>query len=317
MRRAEFTALAAAGVLGVAPPARSTTSTPEPVTAPSFADAVASIDATIARDRANPLVAETGLPRCYRHARATENAVVFYHGFTNAPQQFDELARRFYDRGCNVYVPRIPLHGYRDRLTRALGGLTNAQLATATTESYRVARGLGRHVTAVGLSLGGTMALYLAQTQAIDHAVPVSPFLVPIGVPGWLGVPAMTAVAWLPDFYVWWDPRTKERCLPLYAYPGFPSHALAECVFFGNTIVHAAAEQRTPLARRLTLVTNATESAVNNSVADRLLAEWNAHGYDRTVLSGLGAPRHDIIDPTTFPAARTLVYPVLERIVLG
>ena len=284
MRRGEFTALAAGAILGAAQPddlttsTSTSTSTPEPLTLPSFADAVASIDATIARDRIDPLVAVTGLPRFYRHARATENAVVLYHGFTNVPQQFDELARRFYDRGCNVYVPRIPLHGYRDRLTRALGALTNAQLAMAATESYRVARGLGRRITVVGLSLGGTMALYLALTQAIDHAVPVSPFLVPIGVPGWLGVPAMTAVAWLPDFYVWWDPRIKERCLPLYAYPGFPSHALAACVFFGDTVVRAAAEHRTPLARRLTLVTNATESAVNNSVANRLLDEWNAAG---------------------------------------
>jgi hypothetical protein len=31
----------------------------------------------------------------------------------------------------------------------------------------------------------------------------------------------------------------------------------------------------------------------------------------------LGVPRHDIIDPTTFPEARTLVYPRLAELALS
>lgn len=67
------------------------------------------------------------------------------------------------------------------------------------------------------------------------------------------------------------------------------------------------------------LVTNAVESAVNNSVSRSLLAQWNAGGahYSEVVLSGLGPPRHDIIDPTTFPEGVKLVYPRLEEIVLA
>jgi carboxylesterase len=314
VRRSEFAALTGAAVATGAFAADAVASSE--LQLPSFPDAVAAIDATIAADRADPLIAATALPRLYHHGHPTANAVVLFHGFTNVPQQFDELARRFYARGCNVYVPRIPLHGYRDRLTHVLGGLTNPQLQAATAEAYRSTRGLGTRVSAVGLSLGGTMALYLAQTQPIDLAVPVSPFLMPIGVPGWIGMPAMTVVSWLPDLYVWWDPRVKAACLPDYAYPGFPSHALAECIFFGNTIVQANAP---PRAHRCTLVTNKNESAVNNTVAFHLLDGWTAGGarIDRVVLDDLGAPRHDIIDPTTFPQARTLVYPRLEAIVLG
>lgn len=285
---------------------------------PSFDEAIAGIEATIAHDRSDPVLAETALPRLYHHGKPTDNAVVLYHGFTNCPQQFDELAQRFHDRGCNVYVPRIPLHGYRDRLTNVLGDLTNDQLQTSTTASYRLTRGLGRRVNALGLSLGGSMALFLAQTQPIDHAIPVSPFLMPIGFPDWLGMPLMTVVSWLPELYMWWDPRVKAACKPDYAYPGFPSHALAECIFFGNTIVHGS-PPAPPLGKRCTLVTNQNESAVNNTVAFRLMDGWTSGGaaYNRVVLSGLGPPRHDIIDPTTFPQARTLVYPKLIDIVLG
>ncbi len=283
--------------------------------APAFDAAVAGIEALIAADRADPAIAAYAYPRLYHHGAAVDTTVVLYHGFTNCPQQFDELAQRLHARGCNVYVPRLPLHGDRDRLTHALGGLTIAALADAATASYVAARGLGRHVTAVGLSLGGTMALYLAQTQPLDHAVPIAPFLMPIGVPGWAGMPLMTAIAWLPDVYVWWDPRIKQDCLPMYAYPGFPTHALATTVFFGNAIVAAHAA---PRGARCTLVTNAHESAVNNAVAERLQASWRNSGMRcaDVVLDDLGPPRHDIIDPTTFPQARTLVYPRLESIVL-
>jgi carboxylesterase len=282
----------------------------------SFARSVDAIEGSIAADRADPLVAPAALPRLYHHGAAVERAVVVYHGFTTCPEQFDEFAQRLHARGCNVYVPRLPLHGYRDRLTRALGGLTPALVADAATTSYELTCGLGERVSAVGLSLGGSMALFLAQTQPIDHAVPIAPFLMPIGIPGWLGEPLMRAVARLPALYVWWDPRVKENCLPAYAYPGFPTHALAACVFFGELIARSPGA---PRASRCTLVTNAHESAVNNAVAARLLDRWIADGapYDRAELRDLGAPRHDIIDPTTFPQARTLVYPALESIVLG
>jgi esterase/lipase len=160
------------------------------VQVPSFSEAVAGIEATIARDRAGAMVATDGLPRLYHHGKPTRDAVVFFHGFTNCPQQFEELARRFYDRGCNVYVPRIPLHGYRDRLTHALENLDAPLLETATTESYRLTRGLGTRVSAVGLSLGGVMALFLAQTQRVDLAVPIAPFLMPTGLPERAGLAA-------------------------------------------------------------------------------------------------------------------------------
>jgi dienelactone hydrolase len=285
----------------------------------AFADAVDRIRMTIAADDADPAIAKAALPRLYHHGKPVANAVVLFHGFTNCPQQFDELARSLFARGCNVYVPRLPYHGYRDRLTKALAAQTAHELAEATSRYYRLTAPLGRRVTALGLSLGGTMALALAQSTAVDHAIAVAPFLMPIGVPSAVGAPVMTALDRLPDFYVWWDPRMRERCPPMYAYPGFPMHALAEIVLFGETVTRAAHDATRPLGRRCTLVTNSVESAVNSSVARDLVATWQAHGapYDAVEIDGLGSPRHDIIDPSTFPAARTRVYPFLEALVLA
>jgi carboxylesterase len=321
VQRSDFTKLAAAAcAAGLAPRAAAaqTAAAASNAPAPSFEGSRDGIRAVIERCRNDASLESDALPRFYEHGGAVENAVVLFHGFTNCPQQFDELAQAFYARGCNVYVPLIPFHGKKDRLTWALENLTVAVLQDASNEAYRLARGLGRRVTALGLSLGGSMALYLAQTQAIDLAVPVAPFLMPIGVPRSIGMLGMRLLNFLPDQYWWWDPRVKENCLPVYAYPGFPSHALAECIFLGNSVFDAAGTAK-PLAKACTLVTNQNESAVNDNVARELLAIWTRAGAQtrQVVLSGLGPPRHDIIDPTTFPQGRTLVYPRLEEVVLG
>lgn len=322
MQRKQFNALLAAAPLASVSRGRRAAAAPAVAAktnpAPTFEEASAAIRAIIAHDAADPLLTPTALPRFYEHGAPVDDAIVLLHGFTNSPQQFDELARIFFARGCNVYVPRIPLHGRKDRLTEALANLTVADLQGCTQESYQLARGLGKRVTVLGLSIGGTMALWLAQTHPVDVAIPVAPFLIPIGFPRWLGMLAMHVLAILPNMYWWWDPRVKEKSLPVYAYPGFPTHALAQIVFLGGE-VFALANQTAPRARESILVTNANESAVNDGVAFELFAIWKQRGakYRQVVLSGLGKPRHDIIDPTTFPQARTLVYPKLEALVLG
>jgi pimeloyl-ACP methyl ester carboxylesterase len=322
LRRAEFNALAgvalSAGLITPAAAKREAPAiSPLPGSAPTFAQARDGIRAIVARDNADPSLIKPALSRLYEHGGQVETAVVLFHGFTNCPQQFDELARGFHARGCNVYVPRIPYHGNKDRLTRDLSRLTVPLLADCAVEAYGLARGLGRRVAALGLSLGGSMALYLGQTQPIDLAVPVSPFLMPIGFPKTLGTLGMRLLNWLPDQYWWWDPRVKADCKPPYAYPGYTTHALAECIFLGDALFNLAAE-RPPAGKDCVLVTNRNESAVNNDVTRNLLSIWTrAGGVDHeVVLSGLGPPRHDIIDPTTFPQGRTLVYPRLEAIVL-
>jgi pimeloyl-ACP methyl ester carboxylesterase len=336
MRRVEFTRLVAASLgaatlvgYGLSPAiadaAQASAQTPAPDvgassvgTAPTYDDAVQTIKALIAVDDADATLEKVALPRLYEHGSQTTNAIVLFHGFTNCPQQFDQIAHEFYDRGFNVYVPRIPRHGKADRLTRDLAHLTVAELQTCSQEGYRLARGLGKNVTVLGLSLGGTMAMWLAQVQPVDLVVPVAPFLQPIGFSQGFGTTSMRLLNALPNQYWYWDPRVRANQKPDYAYPGFPTHALAQIVFLGDLTLDAAKKAK-PLARNIVLVTNDKESAVNNNVARRLLGEWKSHGAttSEVVLSGLGKPRHDIIDLTTFPDAETLVYPKLESLVVA
>jgi hypothetical protein len=139
----------------------------------------------------------------------------------------------------------------------------------------------------------------------------------PIGFSRRLGTLVMQLLDLLPDMYWWWDPRAKERSRPAYAYPGFPTHALAECAFLCKALFRAG-KVAAPLARRCVLVSNHGESAIDNGVARELLALWGrTHSVCRElVLYGLGKPRHDIFDPSTYADARTKVYPELEVLVL-
>src|SRR5712692_611162 len=129
-----------------------------------YADAVARITALQAQDSAdiNPLCRTQLLT----YGRKVERVLVCLHGFTNCPQQFARLAQTFFDMGYNVLVPRLPQHGFANRLSHALGQLTADTLLTLTDEVIDVAHGLGAHVTLAGLSLGGTLALWAAQRRA-------------------------------------------------------------------------------------------------------------------------------------------------------
>ena len=236
---------------------------------------------------------------------------MLFHGLTNCPQQFEAFAQLLHARGENVYVPRLPYHGYADRMTAAIGKITVADIQGAAADAARLGQGLGAHVNAHGLSLGGTMALWLAQTGGVDNAVGLAPFLMVPFIPRAPGMLLMHALHALPDRFMWWDPRRRERMVPLYAYPGFWTHCLAQCVFSGASIF-AAAGRTAPSVPRCTIAINAQDPAVNNGAARALAARWGDRGgqYRLESWNDLGRV-HDVIDSSTYPAAVGLVYPRL------
>ena len=239
---------------------------------------------------------------------------MLFHGLTNCPQQFDDFAKQVHAGGDNVYVPRLPRHGYTDKRTRAIGEITATEIEDAASDAAILARGLGERVVAGGLSLGATMALWLAQTGAADNAVGIAPFLMVPVLPRAPGMLFMHLLHRLPNAFMWWDPRLKAKIGPPYAYPGFWTHCLAECTFAGAAIF-AAAAKRAPAAPHCTIVVNRNDPAISNAAARDLAARWKEQGasYDYVVWSDVGH-RHDIIDPVTFPNARTLVYPRLAAL---
>ena len=257
----------------------------------------------------------TGL---YAHGNTVDRAIVFIHGFTNCPAQFDALAKRCHDQGYNVLVPRLPRHGYANRMTDALSLMTAEDLVQAGEEAVDIARGLGRHVTVVGFSLGGIVASWLAQQRAdIDRAVIISAAFNVQALPPWLNLVFARLLPLFPDSFFWWDPKAKESYIGArYAYQRFSMHSFAQMLRLG-VMVQNHARRRAPATQEILVSINPTDQTVNNFGSHRLITHWRSHGTNVAVHQFDDALEllHDFVDPTQPYARVEEVYPVLVELI--
>ncbi len=218
--------------------------------------------------------------RFLTHGEGVENVIVFLHGFTSCPDQFLQLGQEYFEKGYNVYIPRIPRHGIKDRLGNPLKGLTAEELAEFATQSADIAQGLGERVIVAGLSGGGSMATWLSQERSdVDLAVPIAPFLGVGFIPRILNRPLTNLLLLVPDFFQWWDPIHKENnpnSMP-YSYTRYPTHSLLENMRLGFTAEEAAKRVK-PAAGAILVITNANDGSVNNDVIAEFEGMWLEHG---------------------------------------
>ncbi|HEY0394093.1 MAG TPA: alpha/beta fold hydrolase [Candidatus Elarobacter sp.] len=277
------------------------------------AKARALLDALAARERADPEIAHR--TRWWVRDEPANTAVVLLHGLTNSPPQYDRLAPELHARGHAVIVPRMPYHGYADRMSEAIAHLRAGDLEAASLEAVVIGALCGARVVVAGISTGAVIAGWLAARTSIDTAIAVAPFCglreLPAGANDALGALLRAA----PNRFSWWDPREKERQPPPHGYPRFGTRVLGESLKISSEI---GAAPRDPFAhgRRAVLVLNDREPVVNNAHAARRFGALRAYGVDvrRVVLHGL--PKiHDIVEPE-IPQARTdLVYPKLIELI--
>ena len=250
------------------------------------------------------LTRDVCITKLYDHGHQTDHVIILIHGFTNCPEQFNELGKQYYEAGNNVFLPRMPYHGLSDRLTDALVDLTAEYLASFGDKVIDIAHGLGRKITVMGISGSGTLVAWLAQNRAdIDFAFPIAPMFGLAFVP-----PSFTRLferiaSLLPNFFLWWDPRTKaENPYSIYyAYPRYPVRALVEIIRLA-VITRAQAEKSPPKAGNITLIINDAEPAVSNAEILKFIKLWQKHGNIN--LSELHFEKemmlpHDIITPGT------------------
>lgn len=287
-----------------------------PVSSPAtdHASGLAKAQAIMARDDAR--IGPTAKTILLDSGRRAPWCVVLFHGFTNHPGQFAEFAAQLHARGASVLVPRMPLHGYADRMTDAIKSLTAEMLLACAYQAVDAATGLGERVAVAGLSMGGSICAYLGQDRAdVATSMPIAPDFGLLNLPRWaLDVLSPLALA-LPNVFLWWDPRVKEHQLPKTAYPRFSTHALMQTVRIGSA-VFAAAKREPARAARIATVVNTHDPAVSNEVTLQVVRRWQrlrSSGIEYVELTDL-PENHDIIDPEN-PLARTeLVYPKLIEV---
>ena len=268
--------------------------------ADSYAQAREHLDRFMARDTAR--IAESSRTLAFDHGAPTGHVSLLFHGLSASPRQLIGLAEQLHARGHNVLVPRLPRHGYTDRLSRALATMDSRQLKACAFETLEIARGMGEHVHVAGFSLGGLLSCYLGQVEPVHRVVALSPFLGLFLLPNALRMAAVRFALRMPNRFYWWDPILRERQQPEHGYPKYATHALAHGLALADELFERAKTQA-PAADSLTLVMNRFEPAVNNRAIRRLAAAWlrtKPGALEVVRLSGLPMV-HDIIEPKRYP----------------
>ena len=250
------------------------------------------------------LARDVCVTKLYDHGSQTEHVIILLHGFTNCPEQFNELGKQYNEAGNNVFIPRMPYHGLSDRLTDALVHMTANELASFGDRVVDIAHGLGKKVTVMGISGSGTLVAWLAQNRRdLDFAFAIAPLFGLAFIPPVLTKLFERIALLLPNFFLWWDPRTKadNPYSIYYAYPRYPWRALAEIMRLAM-ITQSQAERFPPQAPNIKLIINDAEPAVSNAEIFRLYRSWKKHGREN--LSEYHFEKemklpHDIITPGT------------------
>lgn len=286
--------------------------------ASDFHDSLDRIDALRALDT------EEVVPSCGTHLLChgdqTDEAVVFLHGYTNAPVQCREVAEACFDNGANVLVPRIPFHGLADPFSEQMTGLTPDVLAEFTNTVIDAAAGLGSRLRVVGLSLGGLLAAYAAKHRdEVTDADFIAPFFQPNAVPVWIDAPFDEAMKALPDHFNWWNPKLHQvEVAGTYAYPKFSLKAVAAQIHLRRHLELQPAQRTTKLARVL-LVLNEADVAVRSDVAKRILDEQFRPLAEKAEVEEIEKSfgfTHDLFEPNgdnrdKMDAVRDRLWPVL------
>ena len=280
----------------------------------NFAETQQGIQALQHQERADARINPSCGTILLDHGHATHKAVVFLHGITASPLQFRDLAELFHRRGYNVLIPLLPRHGYGNRLSRAHGDLRQADYIAWAEQIASLGRGLGGHLTVAGLSVSGVLAAWCAQfADRVNLAVLIAPAFGPIGIP----VPAISLLSrvalHLPNYFIWWNSRERERLGPECSYPRFATHAMAESFLLGAN-VFASAKRNPPRTPTILSITNSRDPAVNNHATTAIMRAWRHHDTARVGEFRFGrtlGPLHDVIGPYQ-PNARTdTVYPII------
>jgi carboxylesterase len=112
--------------------------------------------------------------------------VLLLHGFTGSPAALRPLAETLAGQGCAVELPRLPGHGTR---WQDLGRTTWRDWVREAIAAHERLVARTRARVAVGLSFGGCLALYLAETHgdelsglvlinpAVNHRHPLMPLM--------------------------------------------------------------------------------------------------------------------------------------------
>jgi hypothetical protein len=207
----------------------------------------------------------------------------------------------------------MPHNGLADTDTDDLRYLKSAELRDNCNSMVDIARGLGEHITYLGLSVGGLMAAWVGQYRNdVDRAVIIAPSFT---ISPHLGVVSsriiMRLFLILPNIMTQRIQPFKDG--PDHNYLGFATRGLGEMMRFGFSI-YDTSKKRSAEAQKVLVITNAADAAVNNNIILKVAKNWQKNGFERLETYQFDAKYkliHDVIDPGQKQQNIAVTYPIL------
>lgn len=231
--------------------------------------------------------------------KRTDRVAVLFHGFTASPPQLARISAHLFASGWNVVVPRLPLHGYEDRLTNRFGVLDVPMLTDCAETAIAFARTLGSRLLIGGFSLGATLALWTAHRHAAQRVVAIAPLFGLVVLPAALQSSVARSVLSMPNYFLWWDPFLRERNGSKYGYPRLATHPVARALLETQPFLNEL-KSHVPRTKLAIFGFNACETTVSNAFARRVAMQWGKDSESNVLIRMIsGLPRsHDILDPS-------------------
>ncbi len=259
------------------------------------------------------------LSRLLTHGEKTERAVVLVHGLTNCPKQWELFGEEAFRRGWNVLILRLPEHGLGDRETGKIGsvshlkGLDAQKLARYADQAVDLGSGLGERTDVMGLSLGGTVAAWVAQERGdVDRVVVIAPGIGMAGMPYGITWAGTNLLDHLPDISIGGVSKLNHE------YQGWSTGGIADTFILGK-YVRQRSEEDEPAAPEVSVMLNPNDETISNPSAEDLVEAWRDHGREVELYWLPSTPKleHDVIDPGQPWARPEFVYPRLFALLEG
>ncbi|MBX3001200.1 MAG: alpha/beta fold hydrolase, partial [Caldilineaceae bacterium] len=249
------------------------------------------------------------------HGQPTTQVMVLFHGYRSCPRQLAGLGTIFYEQGYNVFIPRVPHMGLADLMSPDQVNLTADELSYYGAEAVDIAQGLGDQVTLLGISMGGVVTGWQAQSRSdVDLAVLVSPAfglgLIPPPVTG----PAVRLFGLLPNRFLWQNAELQMQVPnPPQVYPRNATRPISAFLRYGFAVRNAS-RRSAPAATAILVVTNGADRAVSNETTAAIVEQWRSGGYT-AIETYEFTPElqldHDLLDPDHPKEQVEIVYPIL------
>jgi esterase/lipase len=254
------------------------------------------------------------------HEEKTENVIVFFHGYTSCPGQFKELGEVMYNEGYNVYIPRAPYHGYKDKATREIDNFTTQEYVDYAETSIQIAHGFGNKVYVSGLSGGANLASWIAiNDSSIEKAIVLSPGYGFKAIPLSMTTPASKLFMLLPSYYVYYNENDKQGDPKSDVYAGYTTKSLANVLRIGQVTYDDLMKLQVS-SKKIAFVINENDDSISveafNNVKVALESntvgiDFDSYTFPKSV--GLG---HDYLDPAWNGSTKESSYAEIKKVIL-